>query len=143
MFSLRFPKSIGRPISFWSDRHRFLEFLVLTTKLNILQCKSSLWRSGSVSEKNGSISASGTSSDMRIDDMLRQPLIRRAYCRSCPHLVELGRIPLIWSNISAADPAFRPQLYWHFGLESSQKSEFWVSLRRVCIETGRVTRRQS
>ena len=36
-------------------------------------------------------------------------------------LVELGLLPLIWSNISAADPAFRPQFYWHFGLESSKK----------------------
>ena len=51
-------------------------------------------------------------------------LIRRAFCRSGRHLVDPAGVLLIWSNISAADPAFRPQLYWHFGLESSKKSEF-------------------
>ena len=51
-------------------------------------------------------------------------LIRRAFCRSGRHLVDPAGVLLIWSNISAADPAFRPQLYWHFGLASSRKREF-------------------
>ena len=95
-------------------RSAFLSKSLLRSKMGLSMVK---WRSGE--RKNTFYQDRSLNKFFLNAFALQDGIIYRKLYRSGRHLVEPGRIPLIWSNISAAYPAFRPQLYWHFGLASS------------------------